>query len=87
MAKELATQPAAGCPASRDAQQSHIWEPGHGADLLAYGKPDLGISVDLGRCRHCGVALLSIGEHGSEQTEQTLTFEVRGAELLSEDNS
>jgi hypothetical protein len=86
MAKELAIQAAGRCPTSRDAQLDHTWVPGDGADVLMYGDPDVGLSINLGRCRYCHVALLSIGEHGSEQREQTLIFEVRGAEL-SEDDS
>jgi hypothetical protein len=81
MVKELAIQPVTGCPKSRDAQQAHTWEPGNGADLIAYGQPDLGVSIDLGRCQYCKIALLSVGEYYSEHSERSVIFEIRAAEL------
>jgi hypothetical protein len=85
MATDIAIQPADRCPVSRDAQHPHTWIPDDGADIIAFGSPDLGISVDLGRCRYCRAALLSIGEHGSEQHQRSLLMEVTGAEVTEQD--
>ena len=72
------------CPAPVD-NRPHTWIPdGDGADLLSYGHPDHGVTVLLGRCRHCGVALLSIGRYGTDRDQHALCLELPDAALGEE---
>ena len=67
------------CPRSGG---EHVWVlDGDSADLVVYGKPDHGVSLDLGRCRACGIALLSVGPLGAEWADQPARFELAGARL------
>jgi hypothetical protein len=72
-------RPAAACPRTG---RTHRWHPGgDSADLLAYGSPDHGVTVFLGRCDHCGTAVLSLGHHGSDHTAHTTLLELPAAAL------
>jgi hypothetical protein len=64
----------------------HLWaarEPGDGAEVVVRsGSGGYGLSVDVGRCGGCGVALAAVGPHGSERAdERRVWFELDGAEL------
>jgi hypothetical protein len=73
-------RPAAGCP--RRANKGHRFVPdGDSADLLAYGRPDHGVTVFLGRCQDCGIALLSVGRRGSDHPEHLTVLELPDAAL------
>jgi hypothetical protein len=82
---EFMVRLACSCPKS-SADASHSWDAdggvsSGGADLLTYGEPDRGVSVDLGRCTYCGVALLAVGAYGSESADRPVLLEVGGADL------
>jgi hypothetical protein len=73
-------RPAAAC--SRSGGGPHRWHPdGDSADLLAYGRPDHGVTVILGRCDRCGAAVLSLGHYGSDHTAQSTLLELPAAAL------
>ena len=54
------------------------------ADLLAYGYPDHGVALHLGRCPDCGIALLSLGAYKSDLAEHTTVLELPDAGLPEE---
>jgi hypothetical protein len=54
---------------------------GDSADLLAYGYPDHGVALQLGRCADCGIALLSLGAYKSDLAEHTTVLELPDAGL------
>lgn len=73
-------QPANACPRSADGRP-HTWQPGALADLIAYGHPDHGLSVALGRCRYCHTPLLLLAPLAAEDTSTAALYEAHGAEL------
>jgi hypothetical protein len=68
------------CPQSADGR-AHIWQSGDSADLISYGPHDHGVSVYLGRCRSCTVALLSVIHMSRDLRGGDPVLEVHGAEL------
>jgi len=85
-APKFAVRPAGSCPRAAG-ERPHTWEHGDGADLVSYGPDhDRGVSVTLGYCLHCGVALLSVGEYYSEHAEREVWLEVDGAALPGDES-
>ena len=73
-------RPVTSCP--RLSTGMHRWiEDGDRSDLLAYGRPDHGVAVHLGRCTACGTALLAIGQYGTDSDARGTVFELPDAEL------
>ena len=73
-------RPAATCPGRPG--RDHRWVvDGDTADLLAYGRPDHGVAVWLVRCDTCGIALLSLGRHGSDAGHHSTRLEPPDAAL------
>jgi hypothetical protein len=75
---------AAPCPQS-PLDHAHRWRPGHLEELVDSGEPHRGepdhaLTVQLGRCRRCGIPLLKV-EPLAEAVDDPITYEVRGAEL------
>lgn len=78
---KFSMRPAGNCSKAAG-ERPHTWEhDGDGADLVAYGASDHGVSLSLGRCHDCGCALLSAGAYYSEHAERSLWFELAGAVL------
>ncbi|MGQ0719324.1 MAG: hypothetical protein ACT4NP_18820 [Pseudonocardiales bacterium] len=68
------------CPRSADSRP-HTWQPGASADLVSFGAPDHGLSVYLGWCRYCAVALLAVVPLSEEIHSGGPFLEVPGAKL------
>ncbi len=66
------------CPHSAK-NRPHIWESGDSADLVSLGPPDHGLSVYLGRCHSCAVALLAVVPLSQDHRRGGLVLEVHGA--------
>lgn len=85
----LRLHPAGPCLTSSAVLRGHTWVPGDSETMIAwiaYGRPgqaDYGLSVELGRCRYCGCALLALDvlDSADPGAEGSLPFEVRGVEL------
>jgi hypothetical protein len=76
--REFTVRPATACASD----QPHTWRHhGDGADLIAYGVTDLGVTVQLGRCRYCGIALLAVGPYGGDFAELPVWLELPDAGL------
>lgn len=64
---------------------SHMWVPGDTDDLVSLGRSehaDFGVTVALGRCRYCALALLALAPMGADDPgADGLVYELRGAEL------
>jgi hypothetical protein len=67
------------CPHSADGRP-HTWQSGDSADLISFGNPDHGVSVYLGRCRHCAVPLLALAPLSEDRRGDGPVLEVHGAE-------
>ena len=76
---DLAITPAILCPATRYTRP-HTVVLDDRADLVDYGTPDHGVTVRLGRCRHCTAALLAIDPYMSDHAA-CLLYEMTGARL------
>lgn len=77
---DITLAPAVACPKS-GYTRAHTWEPGDLADLVSYGNPDHGLTVRLGRCQRCGVALLAVEALGTEPHPAAPFYEIPGAVL------
>ena len=66
------------CPQSADGRP-HTWQSGASADLISFGAPDHGVTVYLGRCRSCAVALLTVTPLSEDRRSGGPILEVHGA--------
>lgn len=69
------------CPVSRGNQLPHTFRHGDMAELVAFGQPDHGLTVILGRCVHCTVPLVLVGALCGNDEPDGPMYEARGAEL------
>jgi hypothetical protein len=68
------------CPRSAG-DRPHTWRYGDQADLVSYGDPDHGLSVWLGRCQYCAVALLAVTPLDADCSDRAPRYEATGAKL------
>jgi hypothetical protein len=66
------------CPHSAEGRP-HTWQSGASADLISFGAPDHGVTVYLGRCRSCAVALLTVTPLSEDRCGGGWVLEVHGA--------
>ncbi len=85
MSKTFAVEQLGPCPRARDQRGHAVDLGGLTASLDSYGRPDLAVTVQLGRCRACGVALLAVAPSDAEDLAAAgVLLQVTGAEVVEQ---
>jgi hypothetical protein len=63
-----------------DGDRPHTWQRGDFAELISHGKPDHGVTVHFGRCRHCAMPLLAVAPLEQDPRRSGPFLEVHRAE-------